>query len=68
MKIKHIDPATNQETRNTQTTKYWFNEDGVIIKEDVVWDSRGKAVIFYNHRTSVWELDPNIKIDAPAVD
>lgn len=67
MKIKHLDPATNKETRNTQITKYWFNEDGVILKEDTVWDSRGKAVTFYNHRTSVWELDPSIKIEVPAM-
>lgn len=65
MRTKHISPATNEETRNIGTTKYWFNEDGVILKEDVIWDSQSKAQRFYNHRTSDWELDPNIKIEAP---
>jgi hypothetical protein len=67
IKTTHFNPTINEETRNTQTSKYWFNEDGVMLKEDIIWESRSKAVTFYNHRTSVWELDPNIKIEAPVV-
>ena len=69
MKTKHIRLASNKERRNIKTTKYWFSENGVILKEDNIAESRGEAgtFTFYNHITSVWELDQNIKIETPVM-
>jgi hypothetical protein len=69
MKTKHIHLASNKERQNIKTTKYWFSEDGVILKEDDIAESRGEAgtFTFYNYITSVWELDPNIKVEAPVL-
>jgi len=68
---KRVDEARNSETLTTITTKYWFGEDGGILKEETLYESRIKSEkratesVFRNLRVSVWEIDPNIKIEAP---
>ena len=67
-KIKRVNPATNQETLATSTQKYWFNEaDGVKLKEESVNETRGGETNFSNRLTVIWELDPTIKVAAPAI-
>jgi hypothetical protein len=66
-KIKSIDTATNEERIGTITTKYWFNEDGISLKEEVIGESRTGANTSYYRLTKAWELDPNIKIETPVV-
>ena len=52
-------------------TKYWLDEKGGIIKEEtetenlIKSESRPDAKPSRQLRTAIWELDPNIKIEAP---
>jgi hypothetical protein len=62
---KGINSTNNKETVSTTTTKYWFGEDGMILKSDMKMDSQTGEKIFHTRLTQVWELDPNIKIEAP---
>jgi len=62
---KGINSTNNKETVSTTTTKYWFGEDGMVLKSDMKMDSQTGEKIFHNRLTQVWELDPNIKIEEP---
>lgn len=65
MKTKSTDPSP--ERTYIHTMKYWFNEDGTLLKEDRVIEGRNETGTFYNRLTMTYELDPNIKIEAPIV-
>jgi hypothetical protein len=65
IKRKSTDPALK--TSYTQTMKYWLNEDGTLLRDDLVMEGRNETGAFYNRRTIIYELDPNIKIEAPAI-
>lgn len=67
MKTKSADPLTNVERAYIHTMKYWFNEDGTLLKEDRVIEGRGEAGTLYNRLTIIYELDPNIIIEAPLI-
>lgn len=67
VKIKRIEPSTNKEILSVTTEKYWFSEEGVALKEEFISESRGGATSFFQRRTTVWELDANIKVEAPVV-
>lgn len=60
-----IDPSTNKEKISTSIAKYWFTEDGILLKEDRVMEHKTGEVTIYNRLTTVWELDPNITVIAP---
>ena len=62
---KVINSTNNKETHSVATTKYWFGEDGIILKLDMEMDSQTGETIFHTRLTQVWELDPSIKIEAP---
>jgi len=64
---KTINPATNKETLSTVTTKYWFGEDGMILKSDMEMENRTGEMIHHSRVTQIWESDPNIKIEAPTL-
>jgi hypothetical protein len=64
-KTKGADPSTNIERAYTHTSKYWFNEDGTLLKEDRVIEGRGETGTLFNRLTIIYELDPNIIIEAP---
>lgn len=70
-KQKLINESNKSEMFVTITTKYWFGEDGGRIKEEAQAERRIKSEkspsesVFRNLRVTVWELDPNIKIEAP---
>jgi hypothetical protein len=66
-RTKRIVEATKSEALSTTTKKYWFSEDGVKLKEDTVSETQGVDVTLYNRLTVVWELDPNIKVEAPVL-
>lgn len=61
---KDVNSTNNKETVTT-TTKYWFGEDGMILKSDMKMDSQTGEKIFHTRLTQVWELGPNIKIEEP---
>ncbi len=62
---KLVNLTNNKETLSATTTKYWFGEDGMILKLDMKMDSQTGERIFHTRLTQVWELDPNIKIEEP---
>jgi hypothetical protein len=64
-KFKGVNSSTKKEYISTTATKYWFAEDGSILRLNMEMKSRdGIANLSFTH-TSTWELDPNIKIQAP---
>ena len=65
---KLVNSANNKETLSITTTKYWFNEDGMLLKSDMEMESRTREMVFHTRLTQIWELDPNIKIIAPTLD
>lgn len=66
-KNKSTDPSTNLERKATHTHKYWLNEDGTTLKNERISDGRSAADSFYNYFLIIYELDPNIKIEAPVI-
>ena len=64
---KSIDPATGRETSSINTTKYWFSEDGFLLKSDLVSDAKSGVMKFYTRVTQVWETDVNLNIEAPKI-
>ena len=65
MKTKSTESSPGR--ASTYTTKYWFNEDGTLLKEEKVMEVRNEKGTLYNRVTMIYELDPNIKIEAPVV-
>jgi hypothetical protein len=62
---KSVEKATGVEISSTVTIKYWFREDGELSKMERLTKSRlGDRVTNYQVIT-VYEADPNIKIEAP---
>ena len=63
---KVINLTNNMESFFIQTIKYWIGE-GSLIKFEINREiSNGKTVDTYKS-TSVYELDPNIRIEAPSI-
>lgn len=67
VKSKSINQTTGKETSSINTTKYWFGEDGSLLKEEMEMDSNSGAMIFHTRLTQVREIDPNINIEAPKI-
>jgi hypothetical protein len=66
-KIKRLNPTTNKETLSISTRKYWISKDGVKLKEEDIGETRAGETNLYRRLTVVWELDPTIKVEAPAI-
>jgi hypothetical protein len=70
-KKKLVHEADKREMFSTISTKYWLDEDGGIMKEEILTENLLKSernpagMTFRNLRTRIWEFDPNIKIEAP---
>ena len=67
VKTKRINSADGQETIADTTTKYWFGEDGILLKTDMVAESRTGEKTYHTLVTQIWEADENIKIIAPTL-
>jgi hypothetical protein len=73
-RTKRFNEEKQTESFSTITTKYWFGEDGGIIKQEDRIESGvmpQKDKIEVSNRTlrvTVWELDPTIRIEAPIID
>lgn len=65
VKTKKVDPASNQETLSVSTTKYWFADDGTLLKSDMTMESRSGGKVFHSRATRTWEAAPNLKIEMP---
>ena len=70
---KFVNTSNNRELLSTNTTKFWLDEKGGLVKEETQTESRMKAAqdrpesVYRTIRTSFWEIDPTIKIEAPVV-
>ena len=67
VKTKNIDPASKQEILSVSTTKYWFADNGTILKSDMTMESRNGGKISHSRATQIWESDANIRIEAPTM-
>lgn len=65
VKTKNVDPAGKQEILSVSTTKYWFADDGMILKSDMTMESRNGGKLSHSRATQIWEADSNIKIESP---
>jgi hypothetical protein len=64
---RFINSTDNQESISSTTTKYWYGEDGRLLKRERKREIRNGKMISKFNSTIVFELDPNIKIEAPKV-
>lgn len=64
-KSKFVNSADNQESTSSTTTKYWYAEDGRLLKRERTREIRNEKMISRFNSIIVFELDPNIKIEAP---
>jgi hypothetical protein len=62
---KFTNPSDNRESISSTTTKYWYGEDGRLLKRERTREIRNGKMISKFNSTTVFELDPNIKIEAP---
>ncbi len=66
-KSKTLNEKNNIESIVNATTKYWFAEDGALLKTEKVRTFQSGEAVSTNKEITIYELDPNIKIEAPAV-
>jgi hypothetical protein len=64
-KSKLISLKYNRESSSNTITKYWFAEDGRLLKTESKREIRGGNTISKFHTTTLYELDPNIRIEVP---
>jgi hypothetical protein len=64
-KVKGVNSSNNKEYLHNIINKYWFSEDGLILKLNLEMETRTDIVTARNSLIHTWELDPNIKIEAP---
>ena len=70
---KMIHKTNRNVTVSFVTNKFWFGEDGGILKQEWAMENRIKSPqkttesIYRHLRTTVWELDSNIKIEVPDI-
>jgi hypothetical protein len=64
-KVKGINSSNNKEYLHNIVNKYWFSQDGLILKLHMEMETRTLVVTARNNLIHTWELDPNIKIEAP---
>jgi hypothetical protein len=70
-KRKLLNEENNSEMFSVITSKYWLDNDGAIVKQETLTENRiatklnPTGRVYRTLRTTVWELDPNIKIEAP---
>lgn len=62
---KYTWEKTNEEVLSNITTKYWFKENGELLKTEQLQESRTNGKVTSMKRTDIYEIDPNIKIEAP---
>ena len=56
-----------QESTTNTATKYWFAEDGSLLKSDMVAETRAGEKIYHTLLSQIWETDETIKIVAPTL-
>lgn len=64
---KRINSNDGQESLTNTVIKYWFGEDGVLLKTDMNSETRSGDKIYRSSMTRIWELDESIRIAAPTL-
>lgn len=62
---KRVNAASNTEIVSNAVTKYWFGEDGLLLKSEQTAEIRIGAKLIHTRLTKNYEMNPNIKIEAP---
>jgi hypothetical protein len=62
---RFVNPADNKENVSSTTTKYWYAEDGRLLKRERRREIRNGKMVSRFVSTTVFETDPSIKIEAP---
>ena len=67
--IKHkiTNEKTSVESNSTIKNKYWFDENGLLLKTTTVAEIISGGMTSLSKRAYVYEYDPNIKIEAPVL-
>lgn len=63
--LKTINSANKAETVSITTYKCWFDGNDGLLKTETYTKSQSGEVVTHNRKTEVYDLDPNIKIEAP---
>ena len=62
---KLVSLKNNQKSLLTNTTKYWFGEDGKLMMTESVRKIQSDRTMITSQSATKYETDPNIKIEAP---
>jgi hypothetical protein len=60
-----VSKSSGSTTEKVRTTKYWFDQDGTLVKSDFRSNSKIGELAIYTGVIIEWELDPSIAIVAP---
>jgi hypothetical protein len=60
-----LNPVNNEEKKSEIETKYWFAEDGSILKKESIHTNKVGEKTYFSRITETWESDSNIKIEIP---
>ncbi len=66
-KHKITSEKSSKESFSTIKVKYWFNKDGLMLKTEMETEIVSGIAKSFSRRTSIYEYDPNIKIEAPII-
>lgn len=61
------DNSTNEEIQSTEVVKYWFDENGNLLKRERNRENRRGGKIFHFTNTATFEYDSSIQVAAPGV-
>lgn len=64
---KMIDNSNSEEVQSTEIVKYWFGENGALLKREMERENRRSGKIFRFKVTATFDLDSNIQVVAPPV-
>jgi hypothetical protein len=57
--------ATDKEIITVTTTRYWFSEDGRLLRSERLAENESGTTMSTFKSVTVYELDPAIRIEAP---
>lgn len=62
-----IDVSNNEEIQSTETVKYWFDANGMLLKRESERENRRGGKVFNFKTVATFDYDGNIQIVAPQV-
>jgi hypothetical protein len=64
---KMTDSSNNEEVQSTETVKYWFDQNGALLKREMERENRRSGKIFHFKVTATINFDDSIQVVAPQV-